>query len=285
MANHRTNRSPQDGNAPTGKLARRVEAGEEAVCYAPCLTEGTPYPDFSIRFRCRRISGCYPVAAPSPNRWPTARLPAVQPAALPSTIRRRIRSTCFADCGSLTAEFLGFKFGAQHTGLCCFRRVIRSETSGFVLTVAFAGPVLLVEVRAPRRIRFRSDQRNGVPDSIEAKENPLALASGHSRDDRGYPQKLSIRLGENRVRRSRGPLLVLPRVRRNQSQTEVKVLLFKLPFAQSHPMLPREASDCNLRFQVQDGRDDDPADVVFLDQLRQVFQRAEHLVAIHAPQM
>src|SRR5207248_8799020 len=47
------------------------------------ISHGTPYPDFRIGFRDRRISGGNPAAAPSPNRWPTARLPAVQPAALP----------------------------------------------------------------------------------------------------------------------------------------------------------------------------------------------------------
>src|SRR5204862_1310785 len=104
MANHRANCSPQDRNGPTGKLARRVEAREEAVCYAPCLTEGTPYPDPRIGFRFRRISGGYPAAAPNINRWPTARLPAVQPAALPPTIRRPIRSTCPVTSGLLPAR-------------------------------------------------------------------------------------------------------------------------------------------------------------------------------------
>ena len=119
--------------------------------------------------------------------------------------------------------------------------------------------------------------------TIGEKENPLAQASGFSRDKWGYSRKRSIRLDENSVWLNRGPLLLLQRVRSNRRETEIEVFLFKLPLAQSHPMLPREALDGNLRFQAQDRRDDDPSDVMLLDHILEVSLRPEHLVAIHPP--
>ena len=76
---------------------------------------------FSLPPDFRRISGGYPAAAPPQNRRPTARLPSVQPAALPETIRRPIRSTCPVISGLLPASFSDVSRHQRnnHLGHCC----------------------------------------------------------------------------------------------------------------------------------------------------------------------
>jgi len=82
---------------------------------------GHALPDRRIGFRFRRISGGYPAAAPPHNRRLTGQLPSVQPAELPETIRRPIRSTCAVISGLLPASFSDVSRHQRdnHPGHCC----------------------------------------------------------------------------------------------------------------------------------------------------------------------